>query len=161
MESTSVAYNQCDKWYHLNCMQMVTHVYVALSNPDASCICNSCGLLNFASDLFDYTSLFSTSKSFSPPLPPAHHQAAQTNLGVSADRQLLHFHESQRRNVKKLKGLQTTVVNFQSLMCKKGQFWMVTKETNSSIVVECETRFRADEIMQNSADQIPTSGSQR
>ena len=32
--------------------------------------------------------------------------------------------------------------NFQSLMCKKEQFWLVTEETNSDIMIECETHLR-------------------
>ena len=49
----AVACDQCNKWYHVNCMQMATPVYIALSNPDASWICCSCGLTNFESSFFD------------------------------------------------------------------------------------------------------------
>ena len=49
--------DQCDLWYHTECMGMTTVNYEALLHSSCSWICCQCGLPNFASSLFQDSSL--------------------------------------------------------------------------------------------------------
>lgn len=57
-----VACDDCEKWFHADCMHMSTPVYMALNN--ISWHCTNCGMPNFTSSLFEST-IMSTRNSFS------------------------------------------------------------------------------------------------
>lgn len=58
-----VACDDCQKWYHAECMHMTTPVYMSLNNVSWHC-CN-CGMQNFASSLFESSIDISSTNSFS------------------------------------------------------------------------------------------------
>ncbi len=60
----AVCCDNCDLWYHVDCMDMHTPVFEALQYNDVSWICCQCGIPNFASSLFSDFSL-NTSNNFS------------------------------------------------------------------------------------------------
>ena len=60
----ALACDNCDGWYHVECMKMPSAVYKALQNQmPAECAC-TCGLPNYSTLLFEQCS-FDTSNSFS------------------------------------------------------------------------------------------------
>ena len=62
----ALACDNCDGWYHVECMKMPSAVYKALAKPNASWVCCTCGLPNYSTLLFEQCS-FDTSNSFSSP----------------------------------------------------------------------------------------------
>ena len=44
--------DNCDSWWHTQCIQMCTQAYAALQNPNVSWLCDHYGLPNFSSGLF-------------------------------------------------------------------------------------------------------------
>ena len=58
-----VACDDCQKWYHAECLHMTTLVYMSLNNVSWHC-CN-CGMPNVASSLFESSIDISSTNSFS------------------------------------------------------------------------------------------------
>jgi hypothetical protein len=57
-----LACDECDNWYHVECMHMSTPVYLALNN--VSWHCTNCGMPNFTTNLFE-TTVISNTNNFS------------------------------------------------------------------------------------------------
>ena len=49
----AIACDNCEGWYHTNCIDMGSHIYHALAKPDVSWICCQCGLPNFSTSFFE------------------------------------------------------------------------------------------------------------
>jgi hypothetical protein len=49
----AVACDNCEGWYHAECMNTNSQIYTALTKPDTSWICCSCGIPNFSTSLFE------------------------------------------------------------------------------------------------------------
>ena len=49
----SIQCDDCDRWYHRECLMMSTPVFLANQNPDISWLCTDCGMPNFSSSLFE------------------------------------------------------------------------------------------------------------
>lgn len=49
--------DNCDIWYHVNCMGMTTEIYEALGNSSMTWICDNCGLPTFTDSFFDFMGL--------------------------------------------------------------------------------------------------------
>jgi hypothetical protein len=49
----AVACDNCNLWYHANCMGMNSAIYKALEPSNASWTCCQCGIPNFSTSLFE------------------------------------------------------------------------------------------------------------
>ena len=53
----AVCCDQCDVWYHVDCMGMTTENYEALQDSEVSWICAKCGTPNYSNSLFSNATL--------------------------------------------------------------------------------------------------------
>ena len=60
----AVACDNCKGWYHAECMNMNSKIYTALTKPDTSWICCSCGIPNFSTSLFESFNINESSNRF-------------------------------------------------------------------------------------------------
>ena len=61
-KTPSVQCDDCDDWYHKECLLMTTEIYNAIGDPNASWYCFTCGLPQFHSSFFtSFGSSFSNS----------------------------------------------------------------------------------------------------
>ena len=59
-----VACDNCEGWYHAECMNMNSQIYTALTKPDTSWICCSCGILSISTSLFESFNINESSNRF-------------------------------------------------------------------------------------------------
>ena len=140
-----VACDDCEKWYHVDCMHMSTPIYVALAHSNVSWHCVACGLPQFSTSLFDSHSL-DISNSFSslssanstpsdsvspgPPLASSSpYKKCQTQSGKKA-----------RSAYNKTKGnMKILIVNFQSAKNKKEEIGNMIESADPDIILGTET----------------------
>ena len=126
-----VACDDCEQWYHADCMCMPTAIYDNLHN--ISWICVNCGIPNFSSSLFNSTlaisensfSQLDISNSISSPGPPVFCSSPKTTKKV---------------NSKNLSNeLRSLIINFQSIKNKIPQFNNMCDSFSPNIILGNET----------------------
>ena len=130
-----VACDDCQQWYYVSCMHMSTPVNEGLTN--VSWHCDSCGMPNFSSSLFESFELDSTENSFnildstvstgiSSPGAPI---TCSSPVSQSTPRKTNHSYSN----------MKTLVVNFQSAKNKMEEIGNLTDSANPSIIIGTET----------------------
>lgn len=110
----SIACDQCNKWFHLDCISMNMNVFNCYTNDSLlEWICCDCGLLNISNSVFD--SCFSDS-----------------------DSSINSVHEDQPEKTK-ARSLRIMVINFQGIWSKKEVFHQILHDTDTDVVIGCET----------------------
>ena len=152
--------DQCDTWYHIDCMDMCTPIYEALQGSQVSWICAQCGLPNYASSLFT-NSTFELSNSFSslnddcsgplsPPLASSspnvvRSQASSSNSNRSGTRskqspKAKKSNNTKSNNKKNLRtSLKLLVVNFDGLADKAADLGTCIENYNPDVIIGTET----------------------
>ena len=111
--------DECDCWYHGNCMDVNSVVYQALGNSNISWICVSCGVPNFSTSLFSQWSV-NLSNTFSSleklpdegPLSPPMAQSSPKGRHQPSGK------SSKKPTSRNYKPLKVIVVNFGSIKNK-------------------------------------------
>ena len=149
-----VACDDCQQWYHSDCMQMSTPVYEALNN--VSWHCDRCGMPNFSTSLFEFFILDSTENSFSvlnstssssisSPGPPISCSSPVPQAATTKQKPL-------RANMKILN------VNFQSVMNKKEEIGNLIDSADPCVIIGTETwlnsRIHSSEIFPSNYEVI-------
>jgi hypothetical protein len=115
----TLACDNCDGWYHVECMKMQSAVYKALAKPNAIWVCCTCGLPNYSTSLFEQCS-FDTSNSLSS-LSDLYNFSAElkspTDLGPP-----LHSSSPRQFVDKIINELKVLTINFQSICNKREVF---------------------------------------
>lgn len=145
--SEAIQCDGCDTWYHQQCVSMQTHIYVYYGNHSDSWDCHNCGLpnlstrlLNSNSDLSSSSSSFEPDRPFqnktsSPQLPP---QRRPTPVQASTPKlRSTGTHPKSKAN--SILGLNTLVINFQSLWNKRVELSNLADDTKSDIIIGTET----------------------
>lgn len=109
-----VACDDCEKWFHADCMHMSTPVYMALNN--ISWHCTNCGMPNFTSNLFEST-IMSTRNSFST-LNSSHINNISTHSSGPPTSYLSPFNPI-KRNKPQSQQHKIIIINFQSIKKRK------------------------------------------
>ena len=144
----AVACDQCDIWYHKDCMLMNSNVYSNLKN--VSWYCFRCGLPNFSSALFDSTTFNLADYSLNSfyPLSPEHdHQPKLPPLPQTPPSKPVPLSAStpkdppkgSKKNPPSIHGIKTLVINFQSLWNKKVELSNLASDARSDIIIGTET----------------------
>ena len=153
--------DNCDAWYHVECMGMNTINYEALQGSEVSWICAHCSIPNFASSLFSNTS-FELSNSFSslslatdcsgplsPPLAASSPnqerlQSSRNRSRISSDgSKTSHNQSNKRSDAKKTSTLRRSikllVINFDSIRGKVADLAMCIETYNSDVIIGSDT----------------------
>lgn len=125
-----VACDDCEQWYHVDCMAMSTATYNNIHN--ISWICTNCGIPNFSSTLFNsfvadshnsFSQLETSSTSISPGPPVASSSPKRSALKPNA-----------------IKGeIRCLVANFQSVKNKTPQIENLIETSDPTIILGNET----------------------
>ena len=130
----SVACNNCEQWYHKDCMQMNTATYEALEKTDMSWCCFKCGIPNFDTSLFeDFEATMDTSRN-----------SGSTGNGSFNLSDIGHPKSASSPNPRKRQPvtkrcLKILNINFQSIRSKKEAFWSMLEYTEPDIILASET----------------------
>ena len=141
----AVACDECDTWYHKQCLTMDTQIYNNLNN--VSWYCCACGLPNFSSGLFNSTtfnladyslnSFYPLSPEYTPPNSnplPQTPRSKPVPLSASTPK------DPPKGSIKHpTRGIKTLVINFQSLWNKKVELSNLASDTKSDIIIGTET----------------------
>ena len=133
----SVLCESWDTWFHSNFAHISDYVFNTLTRTDLPWECCRCGMANFSTSLFNSTlisesststkssSLSSTCSISSPkpgsPLAHSSPTSASTRPGNESA------------------NLRTLTINFESVHCKRAEFWCLLNAVKSDVILGCET----------------------
>ena len=172
--------DQCDVWYHTECMEMSTPMYEALQGSQVSWICVQCGMPNFASSLFSNSGFMELSNSFSslstdcsgplsPPLAASspNQERLRSSSGNSRNRSRLRSENSKNhknnqkttttrvKNSRKFrKSIKSLVINFEGLCNKTADLAVCIETYDPDIIIGTETHLDSSV---NSSELFPDS----
>ncbi|XP_072014761.1 uncharacterized protein [Amphiura filiformis] len=144
-DQNAIQCDECDGWYHTQCMGMNTLNYEALGHSNISWTCCHCGIPNFSTSLFSQLSL-ETSNSFShlsstctgdddlPLSPPA---ATSSPKGPSTSKFTKQTKQKQKPMPKRQ--VKVMVVNFQSIKNKTAELADCLDIHDPDIILGSET----------------------
>ena len=155
----AVQCDQCDGWYHKECMGMSTHVYEAMAG-DISWICCSCGIPNFSSALFTDTMNFTLQNSFSSIATPERSIGSVQSpdplaapMAASSPRP----RPDPKGTSSKWNNLKVVVLNCQGLKAKQEVFAEMVLTINPDVIIGTESHLKADiknaEVFPSNYDQ--------
>ena len=136
----AVCCDDCDGWYHTDCMGMHPAVYSALGKPDTSWHCTSCGIPQFTSSLFNsfYSSeahsSFCSDSSLSEPIPFPSPNSFSTAQPIASSPVRI----PPTNKISKFKILTLLAINFQSVMSKKDELGVLIECQMPDIIVGTE-----------------------
>ena len=142
----AVACDECDVWYHKDCLTMNTKIYNNLNN--VSWYCCACGLPNFSSGLFNSTTFNLGDYSLNSfyPLSPEYTPPNATPLPQTPNSKPIPLSASTPKDPPKgsskkspTRGLKTVVINFQSLWNKKAELSTLACDTKPDVIIGTET----------------------
>ena len=147
-ESDAIECDGCRTWFHQQCVSMQTHIYVYYGNHSDSWNCFTCGLPNLSSRFFDSST--SISDQSSPSIESNSHcsepslttdpQPPFDNNPIPVQAQLPNSHSKDtHQKTKRILGLNTLVINFQSLWNKRVELSNLADDTKSDIIIGTET----------------------
>lgn len=139
MEPKAVACDECDTWYHTECMGMTNSVYDRLSNNSVSWQCTACDQPNHSSIV--YNSITVSANSFSRLTSISSSEPSQLNLSTSDSVVWSPKNTSSpkprkppRRTANNFKSLRFLVVNFQSIKNKGPEFQVLIENSNPDVI---------------------------
>ena len=160
MHIQSLCCDQCDLWYHTECMGMTTVNYEALLHSSCSWICCQCGLPNFASSLFQdslsqsnsfdcLSSLSSDNNGALTPGPPLAASSPNRTLNSGPMNNGSRSNNVSRANCRSLKAM---VINFGSIKNKASALAVTLENYHPDIVFGTETHLN---VSINSSEIFP------
>ena len=139
----SIACNNCELWFHRQCLNMNTFVYEALEKTDVSWYCCQCGLPNFNTSLFDDIEIGNSDGTCST---PSHLSHVSVNSDFDPDTVGPPQHTSSpsaphrpRKREVESKKLRVIVANLQSIKAKRESLWSMLSDIDPDIVIATET----------------------
>ena len=126
----SVACDNCNTWYHKNCMNMNSQNFNNLRN--ISWYCDPCGLPNFSSGLFNSSNSINCSNSF----------GSLSDLPRQPEPCLSSTPKSFLKSPKtknQVYGLNSLLINFQSYFNKRAELANLVEETKCDVIIGTET----------------------
>ena len=136
----AICCDSCDQWCHTSCLTMSPHVYQALEDhPSFSWICCDCGMPNFASSLFNTTTI-NLSNSFAP-LSDSF-DSIDSSIPFSPQCTSSPIGKGKRQDKKKQPpkpALRTLIINARSVRGKVDQLHCEIELTDPDIVAITET----------------------
>jgi hypothetical protein len=137
----AVACDNCNLWYHTNCMGMNSAIYKALEPSNASWTCCQCGIPNFSTSLFE--SVIVESNNIYDSL---RNQSVLSNTSLDNGNMRSPLHTSspnhqanQRSKFPHNRNIRFATINFQSINAKKHSFWNFLDSSNPDIICGNET----------------------
>ena len=138
----AIACDECDVWYHTDCMGMSRETYDRLNNTNINWICKNCNRLNFSSLQLD-SSPSESENSFE--LLASLSDITDVS-GVDSPLQ----QRSRRKNAKKAsteyasRSLRVLSVNLGSVNAKRESFWEAVDSSDPDVIIACETWLKED-----------------
>ena len=139
----AVACDNCEGWYHAECMNTNSQIYTALTKPDTSWICCSCGILSISTSLFESFNINESSNRFD-----SHTDSTSSftcdeivdPIVTSSPKSKTPPHKvnSAYDNI-----LKVLTINFQSLRAKRQAFWNLVDSSKPDVILGCETWLRS------------------
>jgi len=131
----AIACDDCNTWFHADCLGMSLNCYNAVAHPDASWHCCSCGVPHFTSSFFES---FQLNNSL-PTDEDSHNLSLSDTFGPSTDppttsSPVKHPPASRPNDV-----LRILILNFCSILAKKELFWNALDVCNPDVILGCET----------------------
>lgn len=129
-----VACDDCNQWYHADCMSMPSLVYNTLNNVSWHCV--QCGKPQFTSSFFDsisthtnsFSALDSSVDSFGPPEASSSPNATQPGM-----------RRSSLQGVRSWNDFVVLNINFQSIRNKRAELLNIIDSYNPSVMIGSET----------------------
>jgi len=112
----AIACDRCNKWYHLNCLSMNTHVFNAYANDELlEWTCSNCALINLSNSVFDT-------------------EFSDSDSSINSE-------QDEEDNLPKVKkqSLRIMIINFQSIWGKKEQLTKRLYDHDIDVVIGSET----------------------
>ncbi|KAK3107772.1 hypothetical protein FSP39_021936 [Pinctada imbricata] len=138
----AIACDNCDLWYHTQCMNMNSQVYKYHAKPDASWICCACGLPNYSSSFFTLSSSSCLSSNSFSLLNSSNDREHEGNLGCPL------FTSSPKKNIPVTNPnhhrYKIISLNLQSLRAKKVSLHNLVNSSQPDIIVGTETWLKSD-----------------
>jgi len=133
----SIACNNCELWFHTDCLKMTSAIYDALNNTDSSWYCCNCGIPNFNSSLFEDFP-FQDNSLTTPTTPSGLHSFSSDSLSIGSPKLTS---SPKRKQPKPLfeNNLRILTINFQSLRSKREELWTLLEFSTPDIIIATET----------------------
>jgi len=132
-----VACDDCQQWYHSQCMHMNSKIYETLCNySNISWHCDNCGMPNFSTSLFESFTTDVTSNSFSVLDSPNTTCASSPGPPISSSSPKS---SHKKKSTPSFRSLKTLVINFQSCKNKKAEICNLLESADPSIIMGSET----------------------
>lgn len=136
-----VCCDQCQGWYHTECMEMNTAIYQAIANSsNVSWICCQCGVPNFASSLFSSTDI-ELSNSYSSLLSPATESISSDvpNSPLAFSSPNVKKPKSRSKSKPTRNNLKIMAINFQGIRNKTAELGVCIQENNPDVILGTKT----------------------
>ena len=138
-----VACDDCQQWYHADCMHMSTPAYMSLNNVSWHCV--NCGMPNFATSLFE-SFIVDTENSFSH----LDTSTGDSDISATANNSISSASVSpgppmscsspvSKSQRKKTGNVRLITVNFQSAKNKKEEIANLIDSSNPTVIIGTET----------------------
>ena len=135
----AIACDNCNFWFHKDCIPMPSIIYNTLANTSISWICCNCGMPSFTNSFFDTT----PASSENPYDPLASDNSFdQDQPSPQMGPPLLQSSPKQTRSGStpiNTQSLKVIVVNIQSVLAKKVEWLELLSSSNPDIILGCET----------------------
>ncbi len=151
-EDPAVQCDECDEWYHANCMNMNTLVYEALGNSKVSWLCCNCHMPNFSStfstgDQIDLSNSFSSLASVdADPLSPLaasspypHNRGPIGSVSSTSSGKDRNVRSRTKQKTLQRNHLKIVVINFQGIRSKKDELHAFLDIHQPDVVIGTET----------------------
>ena len=130
----AVACDDCDVWFHTDCLHMSEACYNAIANTDASWHCCNCGIPHFTSSLFDTAG----SSILADSSVSTNHNSVNESITSDMDPVCTSSPVKSARKNKK-NDMRVLSLNFGSLPANKEAFWAMIDGCNPDMILGCET----------------------
>ena len=125
-----VACDDCDKWHHVDCMNMNTIIYDCLNNVSWHCI--NCGMPQFSSSLFSSVDI-STNNSYATLDDADIGPPNATSSPISSPTRVT------QPKPKPWEKIQISIINFQSIKNKKAELLQKISQLEPTVIIGTET----------------------
>ena len=142
----AVACDNCEGWYHVDCMNMNSHVYSALTKSNTSWVCCSCGIPNFSTSLFESFDIDTSNHYESLSEQTTSSFCSDIDIGepIGTSSPKASTRKNQHPQTSRVGGasIKTLTINFQSVKSKRESFWNLVDSSKPDIIFGCETWLR-------------------
>ena len=133
----AVACDDCNTWFHVDCLGMSDLCYNTIAQPDVSWHCCSCGIPHFTSSLFESFQINSSEMSScdADTLDVSFNDTVGPSTAPASSSSPIKNRPTPRPD----DVLRILIFNFCSILSKKELFWSALDTCNPDVILGCET----------------------